>query len=96
MNRTPGKWEIFGDDDDGWEIMAIPEDPDDEPRHIGNISWQNGNHTEDAKYIVRAVNCHERLVEAARKFVMAFAGNATAPASVEEIAELLAEAEGRE
>lgn len=92
--RTPGKWYEMGYDNEleGYTISSIKEDGG-----LPYIGWTED--LNDARYICRAVNCHERLVEAAREFHEEIDNLSAAPRALRfqwrsEIAALIAEAEG--
>lgn len=98
--RTPGKWGIpkFTEEIEIWsEFEQVKKDC--YTQTIGTRVCGDFDNARDADYICRAVNCHERLVEAAREFHEEIDNLSAAPRALRfqwrsEIAALIAEAEG--
>lgn len=106
MNRTPGRWKDIRIKNSSWgfdEAKIISDQTDSDGSYYEIIS---GICPVDAAYIVRAVNCHERLVEAleeqirrsehAMNMCKGIAGELHFAQEVERYKDLLTEAEGGE
>lgn len=91
--RTPGKWYEMGYDNEleGYTISSIKEDGG-----LPYIGWTED--LNDARYICRAVNCHEELVRIAKDYRAWLryenSEDSTTQYYLESIEMLIAEAEG--